>query len=392
MRYPLVLLAVLAVTACQPLMGTLPAQVAASSPAPVGGSTLATPVTTASAPAALAIVKGTVKAPAGIVGAVISNNGGNVIPTGGGNVIPTGGGNVIPTGGGNFQLQGVAESPLANTEVFLADAAGQPFPSLAAVKTDANGQFTFPQVPAGHTYMVVARGRDTGRNKDVTLQTLVAPSELGATTAIDTSTSLVTLAVTQDQGNQALGQFNAAAFRTATEATAKGLGDKDVPDLSDRGAVLAKVTELSKSIAELKTALEAIRQDLKDIKQSIDELKTQVAKQQQAPPPQPQPQGPPNGQGQGPGGCQPPIPFDAVLVGTYPADGYPMALEFRPSPDGPVLFKGTFQAPGQSARTAVPPNCAHWITVRDKNGKVVATSPAWAPPVGSTNQRVNLPV
>ena len=143
MRLPLVLLAALVLTACQPPAATQTVQASA------GTAPSASPTPTASP--TLAVVTGVVKAPAGIVGAVISNNGGNVIPTGGGNV--------IPTGGGNLRILAVTEAPLANTEVFLADAAGQPYPGLASTTTDAGGQFTFSQVPAGYTYMVVARGR-----------------------------------------------------------------------------------------------------------------------------------------------------------------------------------------------------------------------------------------
>jgi uncharacterized coiled-coil protein SlyX len=250
---------------------------------------------------------------------------------------------------------------------------------------------------------VVAKAHDNGRNKEVTLQTLVAPSALGATTAIDTASSLVTLAVTEGQGG--LGQFNAAAFRTATEATAKNLADGDVPDLSDRSAILAKVDQLSRSIAELKTALDAIKQDLRDIKQSLDDLKNQLAAQQQQqaqqppqqqpPPPPPAGGPPPQGVG-GPRNCYPPVTFEAVLQMSVPAERYPLTLEFRPMPDGgPALFTGTFQAPGQTATVSVPPNCGHFLTLRGRGGAVIATSSAaWTPPPGAgdaTHQRVNLP-
>src|SRR5690242_11038625 len=80
------------------------------------------PANTASLNAGV-LIAGMVKAPEG----VISTGGGNVISTGGGNVISTGGGNVISTGGGNLtsrQLLAVSENPLADTEVFVADAAG----------------------------------------------------------------------------------------------------------------------------------------------------------------------------------------------------------------------------------------------------------------------------
>jgi hypothetical protein len=94
----------------------------------------------------------------------------------------------------------------------------------------------------------------------------------------------------------------------------------------------------------------------------------------------------------GPGNCLPPTPFDAQLTGTYAADLFPLTLEFSPSPGGPVLFKSVFQAPGETARTALPPNCAHHMRLVDKNRNVIATWPAWSPPVGSTNTVVKLPI
>ena len=235
--------ALLALSACAQIPG-LP-----------GGSAPTTPVEAqAGAKKPTAIVTGVARGPKAIVSRVLPTGGGHVIPTGGGNVIPVGGGHVLPSGGGHLALLAVEEAPLTQAKVFLADAAGQPYPSLEAVATDAEGRFTFPAVPAGHTFMVVVEAYDSVRAKDVTLQTLVKATELGASTSVDAATSLVTLAVTEGQGG-ALGDLNPATFRTATEATARHLMDADLPDLGDRSAILAKVAALESSIAELKSAL-----------------------------------------------------------------------------------------------------------------------------------------
>lgn len=322
------------------------------------------------------VITGTVKATKDILP--------RVIPTGGGNVIPTGGGNVIPTGGGNFRVAGLEEAPLGNATVFLADAAGRPYPGLPAVTTDATGAFTFTEVPAGHTYMVVVSGRDGARQKDMTLQTLVAPSDLGATTQVDTATSLVTLAVTEGQNE--LGSFNAAAFRTATEATAKHLDAASVPDLSDRSAILAKVEALSQTVQELKTAIEEIRQALKEIQASIDELKTQVANQANGPYHPPAPGTlpgagfkPGNG-GARPGDCAPPQDYVFKLKKAY--TGYPLRVDFV-SPYGHLKAQVIFSGPGATGTGAVPTGCPHAVTLRDANGLVLASEGAWSIPLGS---------
>ena len=329
------------------------------------------------------IITGSVKAPKDILP--------RVIPTGGGNVIPTGGGNVIPTGGGNYRVNALGESPLANATVFLADAAGHPFPGMAYATTDPSGQFTFHSVPAGHTFMVVVAGRDQARQKDMTLQTLVQPSELGATTQVDTSTSLVTLAVTEGQGQ--LGNFNAAAFRTATEATARHLDANSLPDLSDRSAVLARVEELSRTVVELKQAIEEIRQALQEIQASLEELKTQVANQANGPYRPPRPGSKP-GDGytppaQGPGGwnggarpgdCAPPQAYVFTLKNPYPS--YPLRVDFV-SPYGHLKAQLIFTAAGQTASAHLPTGCPHALTLRDANGTVLASEASWSIPLGS---------
>lgn len=328
------------------------------------------------APKAKVVVTGTAKGPRAIVSRVLPTGGGHVIPVGGGHVIPTGGGNA-PTG---FAVLAVGEAPLTQAKVFLADAAGQPYPSLEAVTTDAEGRFTFPAVPAGHTFMVVVEAYDTVRAKDVTLQTLVEATDLGASTAVDTATSLVTLAVTEGQGG-ALGELNPAAFRTATEATARHLMEADLPDFGDRSAVLAKVASLESSIAELKSALEQIRQELKDLKASIEELKTAVANRPLPPPPNT------NGTGARAGDCAGRGSFTFTLKGTY--EGYPLRVDFV-SPYGHHMAQLVFSEPGAAPSAMVPFGCPHAVTLRDAAGKTLATDPAFAVQLGA-GTKVELP-
>lgn len=223
------------------------------------------------------ILQGLVTAPAGVIAA----GGGNVIAAGGGNVIAAGSGNVIAAGSGNLapngarHTLGLDEKPLANSEVYLADAAGNPIPGVPPVKTDAQGNYSFPNVPAGYTFVVAAKIK-TAAGKDATLQTLAKASTLGATANVSAASTLVTVDLADSQGSS-LTDFNPASFQTAVQATANSLQDSDLPDLSDRAAIKAKLTELSQKVAALQSALDEIQKELTDLKSSLAQVKQELA-------------------------------------------------------------------------------------------------------------------
>jgi hypothetical protein len=227
--------------------------------------------------------------------------------------------------------------------------------------------------------MVVASAHDEGRQKDVTLQTLVRSDELGATTRIDVATSLITLAVSQGQGD--LGDFNAAAFRTATEATGRKLTDADLPDLSDRTAIIAKMDELSAQVAELKDMLDLIRNDLQEIKDSLAKLGERLDR----------PNGgmrPPIGPNGGEGMCTQPSEHELELTGSY--QGYPLKLELV-APHGQVMFTFRFEQAGDVATGLVPEICPNEFRLVDAKGKVLASAPGFAVAKGAS-RRVKLPI
>ncbi|MDB5101403.1 MAG: hypothetical protein JWM80_5824 [Cyanobacteria bacterium RYN_339] len=317
----------------------------------------------APAKAASTVLAGVARAPVGITG-VIANNGAAIVPTGGGNVVPTGGGNIVPTGGGNLRLQAFSEAPLANATVFLGDSAGQPYPLVAAVQTDAQGRFSFPDVPVGVTVMVVALGRDEARHADATLQTLARTSDLGATATVDTASTLVTLAVVQEQQSD-LGSFDAATFRTATEATARQLASQAAPDLTDRAALRAQVAALSNDVLELKSALDALRQEIKDLKASLADIKARLG----------QPKPPATGPNGGPGICALPVAHEFALSSQYA--GYPLKLEVV-APHGAVVFTMAFQKPGATATLAYPAICPNTLVLYDANGVELARKAGWS--------------
>jgi hypothetical protein len=323
----------------QPIMVLLAAALALSAGActvpsalQAKGSGTQTPAT---APVASGVViAGTVMAPAG----VIALGGGNVVAIGGGNVVSKGSGSVIAVGGGNLQgdrrVMALEQSPLANAEVFLADAAGNPIPGLDAVKTDAKGQYKFPSVPKGYTFVVAAKVK-TKDGKAGTLQTLAKSADLGATADMDAATTMVTAAVVDGQGSS-LGNFNPATFKTAAQATAKNLKPEELPDWSDRSAVLARIGELSKTVAELKNSLEQIKSDLKDIKTSLDDLKQQLANRPQ--PGQPQPGPPMPAQPVQPGQLQPTQPMPPAPMPTGQPGQVPPAQPQPPAGGMPPAF------------------------------------------------------
>jgi hypothetical protein len=364
--------------------------VALSVPACAGGAPQTPTASGTVRLSAASIVMGVVRAPKGILASVVPTGGGNlgVISNNGGAVVPTGGGNLMPApGAGLRSLLAVTEAPLAGATVFVGDVAGRPYPLVPAVTTDAEGRFTLPDVPSGFTVTIVVKGHDEARAKDVTLQTIVKTSELGATANVDTSSSLVTLAVLD--GTSDLGEFNPATFRTATEAAAKHLTDADVPDLSDRSAVIAKVDALAASVAELKTALEQIRQDLKAIKATVDEINQKLgappAQGGALPPPgQPLPPGP-NG---GAGICTPPTLHELVLTGKY--DTFPLVLEFI-SMRGDKIASATFEGPGKTASTVISEICSHRLVLAQPGGAKYADHPSFAIPKGAP-KRVELPI
>lgn len=220
---------------------------------------------------------GTVSAPAGVIAAgganAVAAGGGNVIAGGGANVVPPGGANVVPPGGANVVASGggnLTQAPLANAEVYLADAAGQPLPGIASARTDDKGMFRFFNVPEGYTFMVVAPVK-TEHGEQAALQTLAHSSKQSAKADLDVATTAVTAAVTQEQHD--LGELDPAAFGQATAAAAKALG-QGKPSLSDRNGLAAA------AVADpgAKAAVEALRTQVADTHaSSLEALKKELA-------------------------------------------------------------------------------------------------------------------
>jgi hypothetical protein len=336
----------------------------------------AKPAATGSAPlSAGAILAGRVSAPAGVIAA----GGANVVAWGGANVVAAGGGNAVAPGGANFgdrRVLAVSEKPLANTQVFLADAAGNPLPGVKPVTTDAQGQFKFAGIPAGYTFLVVAAIK-TAEGKDARFETMTHPTQLGATADVSAATTLVTAALVD--GRSELGEFNAAKFKSAVDATAKNLDPDALPDFADREAVLASVRELQASVAELKTALDEMRQQLQDIQDSLSDLKKQLgdradAVQASLPPILTPPPGVVDDPAPGPGATA----TEAVaVVLSMPSqadaarpEAYPVVVSFA-SPDGMPISQVRFASPTELVPHKLPVGKPFDVTYQPFDGNQV---------------------
>lgn len=210
------------------------------------------------AAAAFSTVVGSLRAPAGLV----------VAP--GAPIVSKGGGNVVSNNGGSYVLRALAEVPVADVEIVLADLRGEPVSGIPAVRTDATGAFTFPKVPPDLDLLVLARPLAENQ-RPLLLQALIRSARGGARADITIASSMVSHAVLTDAAGST-GKVNLEAIGKATAAVGKNLGPETVPDMTDRPAILAAMDRLAKDVAEIRAAIDELRRDLADIKSKLDEI------------------------------------------------------------------------------------------------------------------------
>jgi hypothetical protein len=231
-------------------------------------------------PIVVMALSGSVTAPAGVVAA----GGGNVIAAGSGNLIGQAGGNVIAAGSGNLTSRvvlGLAESPLAGAEVFLADAAGKPIPGLQTTRTDAQGRYQLFNVPKGYTFVISVRVK-TAAGKDAALQTLTRPAGRSVMADVSTATTVLTAAAVNGQAD--LGALDSAKFAAAAAQARTRMGDAATLDLADRAQLLAEVDRMQQADPALKPMVAAVRASLQDTSVSLEALKKQLAARQPSDP------------------------------------------------------------------------------------------------------------
>ncbi|MEB3222522.1 MAG: hypothetical protein VKS61_10630 [Candidatus Sericytochromatia bacterium] len=199
---------------------------------------------------------------------LISDRGPGLVANNSGGLISDRAGGLPPA----YRLAQMQASLVEGARVYLADAGGNRIPGLEPARTDAAGRFELPQVPPAMTFVVVAEV-DTLRGKPAVFRTLVKVGKLGATTAIDAASTLVTVNVLEGLPGGDIGDYNPARFQQATEAASRSLRDDNLPDFTDLLAVKARMDELVREVAALRDLLGEVKAELAVIRESLDELK-----------------------------------------------------------------------------------------------------------------------
>ncbi|MDB5101847.1 MAG: repeat containing protein [Cyanobacteria bacterium RYN_339] len=211
---------------------------------------------------AVGVITGLVRGPAGIV----SNNGGSIISDQGGTFISR----------PKYALTGLAETPVAGVEVFLADARGYPVPGTPTATTDAKGKYTLSGVAPGFPYVVSARVL-TATKQEAVLRNLVKLVETTANADLTAASTLVAVATVESQSGS-IGTFNPDTFKKAVDATAARLTDTNLPDLADRAAIITFMAGLAKEVAELRAELDELRHDVSALQTRLDDVVADLEK------------------------------------------------------------------------------------------------------------------
>gem|GEM_PF-4840629 len=208
-----------------------------------------------------------------------------LIAQGGANLIAQGGGNIVAQGGANLAVQAVgassavsapgfglmqealvplAQTPLADVEVFVADASGKPErlagDTEVVARTDADGQFTLTWSKSAPV-MVIARLQNT-KGESVFWRT-ISRSDTKEDNAFqfDAASACVTVAALKDQTAVPAG-FALDAFVTATQALRPQLYAGKTPKWSDQQAILSFMTQQEQASPALSEALNRVRSSL----------------------------------------------------------------------------------------------------------------------------------
>lgn len=269
-------------------------------------------------------------------------------------------------------VQAVTEAALVDAEVYLADGAGNRLPGMTT-RTNAQGRFVFTGVPSGYTFLVVAKTRANG--KEALLQSLVHTTEAGAATDVNATTTLVSVGVLQDLG-EALGKFDPEAYERAVSQAAARLGNADLPDLSDRGAVRAKFVQLQQELAELKTNVDQLRGELQASKVSLTDVKAQLAKREAeqaaiAAAIASRPKLPATEASPKPTATAAPDQIEHAFFaypGKFQSNDYPVTVEFRKKGTTEVAAKLTLTGDSQKAKATVKYDLPYdlWVSTQRK--------------------------
>jgi hypothetical protein len=175
--------------------------------------------------------------------------------------------NVIAAGAANLRTLAAGDAPVVGAEVFLADAAGQRLSAFGSTHTDAQGRYSFPQVPRGFTFTVVVRVRDA-QGRPVSMETLLtthgdtnqANVSLGTTLAA----ALLTDGRAGSMGNLAPEKFQALVTHIEAKLNLPAETDLSLPAvvLNMALAIVSLDPTVQGLVAELKTAIADVKAPL----------------------------------------------------------------------------------------------------------------------------------
>jgi sugar lactone lactonase YvrE len=239
--------------AASPVLAASPRPGALLSPLPLGAGSPAIAATQAPTGPALVGDKG---------GSLISDKGGGIIANNGSALsgVVTVPANLLANNGANYRLQAVTTAAAAQAEVALVDAKDQLLPGTDWIKTDAQGRYSFAQVPATGTFYVRARLAAGGK----THQFAAIAKLAGATgTVVDVSPASTLVAektrLVADEQDQSADAFSPDKARTLATAAEADLSADKLPDFSQSGKEVAAALD---RLIQSDDALEAKARDV----------------------------------------------------------------------------------------------------------------------------------
>ncbi|MEB3220751.1 MAG: hypothetical protein VKS61_01605 [Candidatus Sericytochromatia bacterium] len=234
---------------------------------------------------------------------------------------------------------------LRGARVFLADAAGRPLPGLPEARTDADGRYRIPNVPAGYAYVVIVEAA-TAAGRTAQLRSVAAAGQREVPVGLGT-TLAAAVVVSPERG---LGSPEAGSFEALARRLEDQLGQAEVPDLTNPAAVAQIAQALVAADAEVQQQVEDVRnstetsvpaQPLAALVQAALEQGEGAPAANTAPPPtSPPPSVAP--------GAQAATPGPGIAGTTSPTDAPPPSLTPTPTPEP------TGPAPATPAPTPVP--------------------------------------
>lgn len=179
---------------------------------------------------------------------------------------------LVAAGSGNFRTLAAGDAPVSGAEVFLADAAGQRLPAFGSTRTDAQGRYSFPQVPRGYTFTVVVRVRDA-QGRPVSLETLLTTRGDSNQADVSLGTTLAAALLTDGRAGS-MGDLAPEKFQALVSQIEAKLSLTPETDLSLPAAVL----NLALAIVALDPTVQGLVAELKaaiaDVKAPLDTLPT----------------------------------------------------------------------------------------------------------------------